>query len=344
MTIRKMLSLFGKAGNHILPTGRVQKREQKTERQERKKQTTLSSFLPTASRGMSASTVENYHTAVRSFIRFGSGKDIPLSGIDCHLVARYERWLHEQGVCPNTSSCYLRSLRAIYNKASQHRQVKDRKPFRNAFTGNDRTVKRSIGAADIRRLHVAELPTGSRLALARDLFIFSFCAMGMPFADMAQLRRGQIKEGVLTYCRRKTGRQVRVKIEGLMQDILDRYAREDSDYLFPILHKAVGKRLQPRRYSTALRGYNRALQTLAQKTGIKAHLSSYVPRHSWASMAYRHNVALPVISQALGHSDTHTTLIYIRGIDDRQVAKANKKLLLEILTPPLGKRCGRKVE
>lgn len=105
MTIRKMLSLFGKAGNHILPTGRVQKREQKTERQERKKQTTLSSFLPTASRGMSASTVENYHTAVRSFIRFGSGKDIPLSGIDCHLVARYERWLHEQGVCPNTSPC-----------------------------------------------------------------------------------------------------------------------------------------------------------------------------------------------------------------------------------------------
>ena len=292
-----MLSLFGKAGNHILPTGRVQKREQKTERQERKKQTTLSSFLPTASRGMSASTVENYHTAVRSFIRFG---------------------------CPNTSSCYLRSLRAIYNKASQHRQVKDRKPFRNAFTGNDRTVKRSIGAADIRRLHVAELPTGSRLALARDLFIFSFCAMGMPFADMAQLRRGQIKEGVLTYCRRKTGRQVRVKIEGLMQDILDRYAREDSDYLFPILHRAVGKRLQPRRYSTALCGYNHALQRLAQKAGIKAHLSSYVPRHSWASMAYRHNVALPVISQALGHSDTHTTLIYIRGIDDRQVAKANK--------------------
>ncbi|MCI6161409.1 MAG: site-specific integrase, partial [Prevotella sp.] len=266
------------------------------------------------------------------------GRDVPLAGTDCRLVARYERWLREQGVCPNTSSCYLRSLRAIYNKAAQRRQVKDRKPFRNAFTGNDRTVKRSIGAADIRKLHVAELPAGSRLALARDLFIFSFCAMGMPFADMAQLRRGQIKEGMLTYCRRKTGRQVRVKIEGPMRDILDRYAREDTDCLFPILYRVVGKRLRPRRYSTALRGYNRALQTLAQKAGIRAHLSSYVPRHSWASMAYRHNVALPVISQALGHGDTHTTLIYIRGIDDRQVAKANKKLLSEILAPPLGKR------
>ena len=74
------------------------------------------------------------------------------------------------------------------------------------------------------------------------------------------------------------------------------------------------------------------------KAGVEAHLSSYVPRHSWASMAYRHNVSLPVISQALGHGDTHITLIYIRGIDDRQVAKANKKLLLEILAPPLDKR------
>lgn len=338
MTIKMMFSFLGKAGNHILPTDRVQKREKKRERQNGKEQTTFSSFLPAASRGMGPSTVENYHTAVRSLIRFGGGKDMPLASIDCRLVARYERWLREQGVCPNTSSCYLRSLRAIYNKAAAGRQVKDRKPFRNAFTGNDRTVKRSIGATDIRKLHAIELPTGSRLALARDLFVFSFCAMGMPFADMARLRRNQIKEGVLTYCRRKTGRQVRVKIEGPMQDILDRYAREDSDYLFPILYKVVGKRLRPRCYSTALRSYNCALQVLARKTGIKAHLSSYVPRHSWASMAYRHNVALPVISQALGHSDTHTTLIYIRGIDDRQVAKANKKLLSEILAPPLGKR------
>lgn len=165
--------------------------------------------------------------------------------------------------------------------------------------------------------------------------------MGMPFADMARLQKRQVRDGVLTYCRRKTGRLVRVKIEGPMQDILDRYARKDTDYLFPILYRVAGKRLRPRRYSTALRNYNRTLQTLAMEAGVKARLSSYVPRHSWASMAYLRNVSLPVISQALGHSDTHTTLIYIRGIDDRQVAKANKKLLLEILAPPLGKRCGK---
>ena len=362
MTIRKMFSFIGKAGRLILPIGRLPDREKSrkkkracfSEREKRrgaiakreqnraivKKQVSLSTFLPVASRGMSSSTVANYQTAVRSFIRFGGGRDMPLSGINCRLVACYERWLHENGVCPNTSSCYLRSLRAIYNKAVARRQVKDKNPFRNTFTGNDRTIKRSIGALDLRKLQALELPAGSSQALVRDLFLFSFCAMGMPFADMARLQKRQVRDGVLTYCRRKTGRQVRVKIEGIMQNILDRYACKDTDYLFPILYRGGGKHLRPRRYSTALHNYNRTLQTLAMKSGIETHLSSYTPRHSWASMAYRHNVSLPVISQALGHSNTHTTLIYIRGIDDRQVAKANKKLLLEILAPPLGKRCG----
>ncbi|WP_373726990.1 phage integrase SAM-like domain-containing protein, partial [Bacteroides heparinolyticus] len=59
------------------------------------------------------STADNYRTAVRSFVRFNGGRDVPLSALDAETLRRYERWLREGGVCPNTSSCYLRSLRAI---------------------------------------------------------------------------------------------------------------------------------------------------------------------------------------------------------------------------------------
>uniref|UniRef100_UPI00359F6EAA phage integrase SAM-like domain-containing protein n=2 Tax=Prevotella heparinolytica TaxID=28113 RepID=UPI00359F6EAA len=72
---------------------------------------TLSVFTGAASRGVSRSTAENYRTAVRSFVRFNSGRDVPLSALDAETLRRYERWLREGGVCPNTSSCYLRSLR-----------------------------------------------------------------------------------------------------------------------------------------------------------------------------------------------------------------------------------------
>ncbi|MGP1538015.1 phage integrase SAM-like domain-containing protein, partial [Bacteroides heparinolyticus] len=113
---------------------------------------TLSGFIHAAARGLSRSTAENYRTAVRSFVRFNSGRDLPLSALDADTVRAYERWLRGQGVCPNTSSCYLRSLRAIYNKAASKRLVKDRAPFTGVFTGNERTVKRSIGAEEMRRL------------------------------------------------------------------------------------------------------------------------------------------------------------------------------------------------
>ncbi|AVM58613.1 recombinase [Bacteroides heparinolyticus] len=302
---------------------------------------TLSGFVRVAARGLSRSTADNYRTAVRSFVRFNSGRDVPLSALDAETLRRYERWLREGGVCPNTSSCYMRSLRAIYNKAAAKRLVKDRAPFKGLFTGNERTVKRSIGAEEMRRLVLTPFPPpcgGGKEkeaapapgASALDLFLFSFYAMGMPFTDLAHLRKRQVKDGVLTYRRRKTGRQVRVKLEKCMLEILGRYKAEGTDYLFPILYKVKDGRICPVSYPCALNRYNRSLKQLARQAGIGVNLTSYVARHSWASIAYEHGVGLPVISKALGHTDTKTTLIYIEGIKDERLAEANRELLERI--------------
>ena len=315
--------------------------EKKTEKRVRKPQKispTLSGFVHAAAEGVSLSTQENYRTAVRSFIRFSGGTDVPVSALDADSVRNYERWLRDRGVCPNTSSCYMRSLRAIYNKAATKRLVKDKEPFKGVFTGNERTVKRSIGAEEMRRLILSTFspPCGGGSgkeavpapgASALDLFLFSFYAMGMPFTDLAHLRKRQVKDGVLTYRRCKTGRQVRVKLEKCMLDILEKYKAEGTDYLFPILYKVKDGRICPVSYPCALSRYNRSLKQLARRAGITVNLTSYVARHSWASIAYEQGVDLPVISKALGHTDTKTTLIYIEGIKDERLAEANRELL-----------------
>ena len=304
---------------------------------------TLSSFVHAAARGLSRSTADNYRTAVRSFVRFNGGRDIPLSALNADTVRAYERWLQDRGVCPNTSSCYMRSLRAIYNKAAAKRLVKDKALFKGVFTGNERTVKRSIGAEEMRRLVLSSFPppcgggSGKEAApapgaSALDLFLFSFYAMGMPFTDLAHLRKRQVKDGVLTYRRCKTGRQVRVKLEKCMLEILGRYKAEGTDYLFPILYKVKDGRICPVSYPCALNRYNRSLKQLARQAGIAVNLTSYVARHSWASIAYEQGVDLPVISKALGHTDTKTTLIYIEGIKDERLAEANRELLERIRT------------
>jgi len=320
-------------------------RKKSTEQKTRKEEShifMISDLVKVAAKGVSSSTADNYKTAVRSFIRFNGGKDAPLSVLNVDTIREYERWLHEQGICPNTSSCYMRSLRAIYNKVAKRTLHKE--PFRLSFTGNDKTVKRSIGLEEVRKLQAIKFPEkaqrteGSWPELVRDLFLFSFYAMGMPFADMARLKRSQIKEGVLTYCRQKTGKQVRVKLEKCMLDILAKYQTDDSDYLFPVWYATVGDRSRPISYSSMLNRYNRSLKRLAIKAGIRGKLTSYVPRHSWASIAYKKNIDLPIISKALGHTDTKTTLIYISEIDDKRLAKANRKLLYALSCTPLGKR------
>ena len=317
------------------PAKRNKVRNPKTKRQERRNPITLRTALSKASEGVSLSTAANYRTAVCSFTRFMGGKDIPLQAIDEPTTHAYERWLAHNGVCLNTSSCYLRSLRALYNKETAAHRIKNRHPFDRTFTGNMRTTKRSLTRDEFTRLQQPELPEDSREELTRRLFLFSFCAMGMPFVDMAHLRRRQIKNGMLTYCRRKTGQSVSVRIEPYLQEIIDRYTDEPGDYVFPILSAADSAAA----YHAALNRYNRRLKILAERVGIHTPLTSYTARHTWASLAYAASIDLPVISKALGHNNTQTTLIYISEINDERVANANKKLLENLITPPLYKRC-----
>jgi hypothetical protein len=182
-----------------------------------------------------ASCAGNYGTAVRSFMKFLGREDIPVTQISSTLIKRYELWLRDNGISRNTSSCYMRSLRSLYNKVSQATHTRNRNPFAGVFTGNEKTVKRAVGEAAISKIAVLALPPAARLCFSRDLFLFSFYAMGMPFVDVVYLKKSQIKDNVLTYYRQKTGIKVQVQVESCMQDIMNRYSSPSSPYVFPIL-------------------------------------------------------------------------------------------------------------
>ena len=276
---------------------------------------------------LTRSTVDNYHTALRSFRKFlkGTGKRKTL---DDTLLKCYERWLHSQQVKPNTVSCYMRSLRSLFIKIGGNEM---RHIFDKVYTGRAVTEKRSLPIDDVARLRTVALKPSSHLAIVRDLFLFSFYALGMPFVDIAFLRREQISNGQLTYYRRKTRQQVNVRIEPCMQEIIDRYHNENSVYVFPILTSTEQQQAYDE-YLLALNRYNRSLKRLAAKAGVNKRLTSYVARHTWASTAYSENVDLTVISKALGHANPRNTLTYIRQINDQRLNEANRHLI-ELLYP-----------
>lgn len=276
------------------------------------------------------STASNYRTALRSFQRFLQGEKLLLKDLTPAVVARYERWLKSTRISMNTISCYMRSLRAVYNKAVEERQVTDLQPFKDSYTGYPQTDKRSLGVDDIRKLQQVTLQPGSTLQLVRDIFLFCIFACGIPFVDVAFLRKSQIDEdGYLTYKRRKTNQQIRLKLPPCALEIVHRYRSHHTDYVFPILtHEHPDEAY--RQYRDRLTYYNRQLKKLAQLAGISHKLTSYVSRHSWASLAYDSNADVSVISKGLGHTSSRTTYVYIKGIDDTRLDDANQKIVNEI--------------
>ena len=276
----------------------------------------LNERMAYAKTSRSYSTQNNYQTAARSFSRY-LGRDIRMSEINAGTIADYERWLRLQSVCPNTISCYMRTLRSMLSRDDNDMH----KLFEHVFTGKAKTDKRSLPIQVIMRLQQLSLPAGSFIELTRDVFLFSFYAMGMPFVDVAHLRWQQVEADHFTYLRQKTGQRIVVAMLPYMQQIIDKH-RQEGEFVFPLMHSG-----DDAEYQLVLGRYNRNLRQLGKKVESPIVLTSYVVRHSWATAAYQHNIGLSVISKALGHANPNTTLTYLREIDEPSLRAANIDLL-----------------
>ena len=280
-------------------------------------------------------TSETYTSTLNSFSSFltetspddvpGRRPDILLDLITADLMESYQAWLKRRNAVPNTISFYIRILRAVYNRAVSRGIIEDRRPFRNVYTGIDRTVKRALPIAKISRIKALDLSYAPSLDFARDMFILSFCLRGMSFIDMAFLRKTDLRNGHITYRRRKTGQLLTIAWTPLMQQILIKYPENPTPYLLPIIRPGCANEIYA--YRNAAYNINRNLKIIAAAAGITIPLTLYVARHSWASAAQSKGVPISVISEGMGHESEATTRIYLASIDTAVVDRANAMIL-----------------
>lgn len=269
---------------------------------------------------------EIYSSALASFLRFNSGKDIALKKINPDIMMLYESYLQgERKISRNSSSFYMRALRAIYNRAVEQGITKDNSPFKYVYIGVDRTVKRALQLHDIKKISSLNLTAKRRQAFARDLFMFSFYTRGMSFVDMAYLKKSDLRYGVLTYRRRKTGQQLQIKWEKCMQAFIDKWGTGTADFLLPIItYEKKDCRLQ---YQSAMSYMNILLKQVGAMAGVNIPLTTYVARHSWASIARSRNIPLSVISEGMGHDSERTTQIYLSSLESSVIDRANRLVI-----------------
>ena len=270
-------------------------------------------------------TAERYTTVINSFGRFLGENDVLLDEVNSNLIVRYENFLKSSGVCPNTSSFYMRGLRAIYNRAVEKEMTVQRYPFKHVYTGIDRTTKRAVPLKIIRQIRELDLTLYPMADFARDIFMFSFYTRGMSFIDMAYLKKKDLHNSILSYRRQKTGQKLFIKWEKPMQEIIDKYDTGNTPYLLPIIKDM---NLDERRqYKNAAHLVNDKLRKLGEKLELAIPLTTYVARHGWASIAKSKNIPLSIISEAMGHDSEKTTRIYLASLDTSAVDKANSQIL-----------------
>ncbi len=270
-------------------------------------------------------TSETYLTTLNSFTRFIGDKDIMFDDFDSDLMIAYETFLRkEECVGLNTSSFYMRVMRAVYNRAVEKGITVQRNPFRHVYTGVGKTVKRAIPLDIVRKIKMLDLTKSPNLDYARDIFMFSFYTRGMAFVDMTYLKKTDLKNGVLSYRRQKTGQRLFIKWEPCMQSILDKYSHIDTEYLLPIITVADNER---RQYKNVSHFVNCKLKYIGDMVGLSMPLTMYVARHSWASIARSKNIPISVISEGMGHDSERTTMIYLTSLDTHLVDNANRLIL-----------------
>ncbi|OUQ50370.1 integrase [Alistipes sp. An116] len=274
-------------------------------------------------------TSETYAATLSSFMKFRNGQDILLCEVNSDTMMLYEAWLKTKGICPNTVSFYMRILRAVYNRAVEKELVEQKHPFKHVYTGIDKTVKRAVPLKAIKRIKELDLTLKPHLDYARDMFLFSFYTRGMSFIDMAYLKMSDLKNGVITYRRKKTSQQLSIKWEKCMAEIVTKYKdRSATQYLLPIITDPLAdERIQ---YRNALCRINVALKEVARLASLSIPLTMYCGRHSWASIAKSKNIPISVISEGMGHDSEETTRIYLASLDSNVIDKANSLILKDL--------------
>ena len=275
-------------------------------------------------------TALNYEKTMKNFAEFLGGVNLPFPAMTEQLIADYNAFLVQRGMVRNSISFYMRIMRAVYNKAVRQKLVEQSHPFTEVYTGIDRTRKRAVSESIISQLYKLKLTEDTPLALARDIFIFSYCTRGMAFVDIAYLKKDNIQNGVICYARRKTGQLLSVRIEPSIQRIIDRYSSALSPFVFPILTSTETKEAY-KEYQIAINNHNRLLRRLSKMLPAGCKLTSYTSRHSWATAARNHNVPISVISAGMGHTSEQTTQIYLTMLENSVIDDANQEVIRSLL-------------
>lgn len=272
-------------------------------------------------------TADAYKSTRNSFCRFLKGNDIRVSEITPKLIRSYSDHLIGDGISENTVAYYMRNLKTIYNRiVTDGFKPTCAYPFKVAKTTISKTPKRAISREVL--IKIAQLKfipkKEDHLELARNIFMFSFYCQGTAFVDIIRLEKNSIVDGCIDFYRQKSKQPIHIALFPQIEELINKY-RNDTNYVFPILDVNDSRPLYAQ-YKLALQRINYGLNIIGKRVGLDYPLTSYMARHTWATLVKELGTPVSVISEGLGHSSEDMTRIYLKEFDRSVLDEVNRKV------------------
>lgn len=285
-------------------------------------------------------TASSYQASLSSLKAFSNREKLTFQEINVDFLKRYETCMLGNKSSPTTIGIYLRNVRTLYNKAISEGIITiDKKPFgRGQYTiptGNN--IKKALTKVDVERIIAYEVKDGTNEHFARDLWYFSYLSNGMNMKDIALLKQKNIQGDKLIFQRAKTAKTTRSKpkliavmLQNQQLEIIQRWGNEKSNpetYLFPILSENMSAEDERKIIRQKTQTINKYMKRIGKALELELTLTTYVARHSFATVLKRAGAPIGVISEMLGHSDLKTTENYLDSFTDETLMDYAKMLI-----------------
>jgi site-specific recombinase XerD len=272
-----------------------------------------------------------YLTAVNRLIKYCNDPKIKLNEINYSLLNGFKNKLLQEGLKQNSIGNYLRSIRAIFNKAIKAKLItREYYPFHEISIKTQKTAKRAITIEQLSKIYQYPKKNNSQEWHATNYFFLSFALRGMSFTDMAYLTTENILKDQIIYRRRKTQKLYTITIHPFALTIMDYYKDNYTPYLIPIFNKGIVEdSIEAKKITRQwIKTTNKYLNRIAANCGCDNNITTYVARHTWATTAKKMGYSNEIIAEALGHEyGNKITNIYLDSFDQEIIDNVNKCII-----------------
>lgn len=264
--------------------------------------------------------------------------EVSFDHVNYKFLNTLEVQLISNGLKINTVGIYLRTLRAVYNKAIKAEEAQYALyPFRNFKIRKELIRPRTLSLNELRQYFNAKVDNTSYLYESWLMGKLMLMLIGINFKDMALMNDSHIQHGRLIFNRAKTNRQYSIKLLPAALEILDYFRGRSNKILLGKIREADidNKKKLRATLLQANKLFNKHIGLIGKELEIKEKLTGYCFRYSWANIAKQLGYSKDLISEALGHCyGLRVTGIYLEAYDLEHIDKMNKAICYEVKKKP----------